>query len=462
MVAPNNAAVLAEGEIAIAAAAPARFSNRRAYAQTFASMLAIRCLGVISGVLAARLLGPAGRGELAVIIFLPMLLVTLGELELPRSLAYEVSRVDPVPRSVIATSFWLAVSLGSLQAIVLGVVLPWYLPADKLHLLSASRWFMLYLPAAFITATLLGSDQGKGRFGRFSLFLSLPGIFYVAAILAAWASGRVSPTMFAAGILGCAMLVGALRTSADWDAISSTLPDWETARRLLKRGLSYYIPAAVSFALSRADMFILVRVAPTEAIGFYTVAQAIALGQIGAVNPFLQVGFSAVAGEPDPQLALQTAARHFRFSQLVVAGGGALAAAATPWLIRVMFGVRFEAAVLPAYLLIASTVLWGMEQVLEQGLRAANHPRPGIFSNLLGLAVLAGLGIPACQRYGIVGLASVTIVAQFLNLTFLIAFCFFALHMPLGALWGFGLSTMKEFRPAIGSFLRRILSFVGM
>src|SRR6266699_1358682 len=201
MVTPQNTAVLAEEQPAVRPVAPARFSNRRAYAQTFAASAAIRCMGVVSGILAARLLGPSGRGELAVIIFLPLLLAPLGELELPRSLAYEVSRVEEVPRAVMATSFWLAAGLGLVQAALLAGVLPLYLPGDKLHLLGASRWFMVYLPAAYITATLMGSDQGRGRFGRFSALLALPGALYVAGIVAAWASGRVSPGAFAAGLL---------------------------------------------------------------------------------------------------------------------------------------------------------------------------------------------------------------------------------------------------------------------
>src|SRR5208337_3772669 len=135
MATPNDAIALVE-EPVVVQPAPARFSTRRAYAQTFAATAAIRCLGVVSGVMAARLLGPAGRGELAVIIFLPMLLVTLGGLELPRSLAYQVSRVDEIPRSLIATSFWLAIGLGVVQALLLAVLLPLYLTADKLHLLS--------------------------------------------------------------------------------------------------------------------------------------------------------------------------------------------------------------------------------------------------------------------------------------------------------------------------------------
>ena len=443
MSSPNSAAILAEEQPVVAEISAPRFSNRRAYAQTFTASVAIRMLGVVSGVLAARLLGPAGRGELAVIIFLPMLLEPLGILELPRSLAYEVSRVDELSGAVIATSFWLAVGLGVIQALLLAELLPLYLPADKLHLLSASRWFMIYLPTVYITHTLMGSDQGRGKFGRFSILLALPGLFYVVGIAVAWASGRVTPATFAACILMGALIVAALRAQMDWRAISCTLPDWTTAQRLLKRGISFYLPTVVSIALYRADMFILVRMASTEAIGLYAVAQAIALGQIGAVNPFLQVGFSAVAAETDEQKALHTLGQHFRVAELAVTGVGLLAVAVTPWLIRLMFGARFSGAVPATYLLIGATVVWGIEQVLEQGLRAAGHPRPGIVSNLLGLLVLIGIGVPACARYGIVGIASAALAAQCLNLGVLIGFCVARLNMSARSFWAFDSGTLS-------------------
>jgi O-antigen/teichoic acid export membrane protein len=366
--------------------------------------------------------------------------------------------VAETPRVAVATGFWLAILLGSIQAIVLAVAVPLYLPPDKLHLLGASRWFMIYLPAAYITAALLGIDQGRGRFGRFSVFLSLPGAFYVATILAAWASGHASPKVFAVGILSGIFLVAVVRTQQDWAAIAQTLPDWKIAQRLLKRGLRYYLPAVASLTLFRADMFILVRLAPSEAIGLYAVAQAVALGQIGAVNPFVQVGFSAVAREAEPEQALQTLARHFRLAQVAVVSVGVLAAAATPWLIRLMFGVRFAGAITATYLLISSTVLWGIEQVLEQGLRAAAHPRPGIVSNLLGLGVLVGLGIPACTHYGIVGLASVNVLAQFLNLAILVGFCIGKLEMRAPKLWAIEASTISEIGVLIRSCVKRLIS----
>jgi O-antigen/teichoic acid export membrane protein len=443
----------------IPSAAPrARFSSKRAYAQTFAATVAVRCFGAVSGVLAARLLGPTGRGELAIIIFLPLVLISVGELELPRSLAFEVSRESEVPARVVAAGFWLALGLGCIQSVVLAAILPIYLPADKLHLLFATRWFMIYLPAAYITFALTGIDQGRGRFGRLSFFLTLPTVLYVAAILIVWGTGHVSPAAFAAGVLAAMVLTTGARTALNCEVLARTRPDWATSRRLLKRGFNYYLPAMASFLLSRCDMFLIVRLLPTEAIGLYAVAQAIALGQIGAVTPLVQVGFSAVAGHAEPEQAIKTLARHFRFAALAAIIVGLAAAAATPWGIRVFFGSRFIGATEATFLLIAATAVWGVGQVLDQGLRAASHPRPGIFSNLLGAVVMFALGIPACLRFGINGLAAASLAAQSLNLSILIGFCVTGLKMPAKSFWAFDAPLIKEIGALARSSIKRMFA----
>jgi O-antigen/teichoic acid export membrane protein len=233
------------------------------------------------------------------------------------------------------------------------------------------------------------------------------------------------------------------------------MPDWTTTRRLLERGFNYYLPAIASFLLSRCDMFLIVRMVPTEAIGLYAVAQAISMGQIGAVTPFVQVGFAAVAGSTRPEQALKTLARHFRFAALAAVSAGLAAAVATPWGIRVFFGAKFMGATTATFLLIAATALWGMAQVLDQGLRAASHSRAGIFSNLLGAIAVFALGIPACLRFGINGMAAALLVAQFVNLSVLISFCFIRLKMPARLFWAFDPVSVRQMMSAAGPLLRR-------
>lgn len=433
-----------------------RFSARRAYAQTFTATAATRCMGVVSGVLGARLLGPTGRGELAVIISLPMLLVPIGELELPRALACESSREGEIPRPLIATSFWMGLCLGCIQALALILALPFYLPADKLHLLGDSRWFILYLPATLVMTTLMGGDQGRGRFGRFSFLLALPTTLYVIAVLASWAGGVASPQTFAAGLLIATLITFAVRICMDWDAISGVYPEWPIARRLLRRGVSFYIPAVAGIALARGDMFLLVRLAPSDAVGLYAVAQAIALGQLGAVSPFLHVSFSAVARSSESRDALETLARHFRLAQLAAVAFGLLTAAATPWVIRLMFGSQFSGAVATALLLTGGAAIWGMEQVLEFGLRAAGHTWPGIVSNLASILVLVSAGVPACLRYGIAGLAASVLAAQALNLAIQICFCTWRLKMPLRLFNSFHRDSIAQFTAVVASILHRL------
>jgi O-antigen/teichoic acid export membrane protein len=455
---PDNSAPIAGGGAPGDGVAPPRFSSKRAYAGTFTATFAICCAGVLTGVLAARLLGPTGRGELAVIIFLPVLLVPLAEFELPRSIAYSVSKREQAHGELVATSFWLAVVLGCIQAILLVFALPFFLPAGKFYLLSTARWFVLYLPAIYITLFLTGIDQGVGRFGRFGIFQALPGILYLVAVLVACVIGAISPVGFALAMLCGAVATAILRIAVDWKAILHSRPRWRTASSLLGRGFSFYIPAVAGFALMRADTFLVVQLTTTEAIGLYAIAQAIAMGQIGAVNPFVQVVFAAVAGETDQQRALQTLAHHFRLAQWAVLSVGLVAVGLTPWAIPLLFGAKFSAATTTAYLLIAASVPWGMSQVLEQGLRAASHPRPGIVSNLLGLGVLFALGIPACVRFGIVGLAASLTAAQFINLAALIAFCVVLLKMPLSSLWAFRSAAVRELAISARPFLNRVRS----
>ena len=438
-----------------------RFSNRRAYAQTLTATALTRALGVVTGILAARLLGPTGRGELAVIVFLPTVLALIGEIELPRSIAVEASH-GPVPAKLVSTSVWLALGLGVIQAVILIAALPLYLPADKLYLLPSARWFAVYLPATYVTAALMGGDQGQGRFGRFSFLMVLPGALYAVFILA-FVFGTRTPSSFAACLLASAILTAIIRVGMDRRQVPFGLPDLTLARNLLVRGASFYLPAIAGFVLSRADLFILIRIVPTEQVGLYAVAQAIALGQMGAVLPFVHVGFAAVAREGKAAGALAVLAQHFRLAQIAAIMMAVLAAALTPWGIRTLFGPAFLGARITAYLLIGATAIWGASQMLEQGLRAAGHPRIGILSNLAGLAVLLAAGIPACRSHGINGIAAAALAAQALNVFILIAFCTVRLNLPIRWFWAFSPDSLRELHAAgtetLGQLFRERIRF---
>jgi O-antigen/teichoic acid export membrane protein len=437
--------------------ASVRFSNKKAYAQTFAATVAIRLSGAASGILAARLLGAAGRGELAVIVFLPMMLLSLGEFEFSRSVVVESSKRGESAPELVATAFWVACLLGCMEMALMAIILRHFLPPDKLHLLPAARWFTLYLPATYVTAALLGIDQGRGRFAQFALFQVMPGVAYVLIVLCVlWPAQHISPQSFAVAVLAGVITAAAMRAGQDRARIFETRPNWPLARRMIRRGLSFYLPALAGLALLRADMFLLVRLAPATAIGAYAVAQAVSMGQVGMVNPFVQVSFAAVAGEVGRERALETLGRHFRLAQVAVVGVAIATAALTSFCIRVLFGPQFLAATTATYFLIGGSALWGMEQVLEQGLRAAAHPALGIMSNLLGLVCFFALGVPGFAHFGIAGLAAGVLFGQFVSLAALIGFCAVILKMHLSQFWAFNAATFGELKVVTSYLIRRM------
>jgi O-antigen/teichoic acid export membrane protein len=438
------------------AAVPARFSSKTAYAQTFAATVAVRVFGALSGILAARFLGPTGRGELAIIVFMPIMLLSLGEFELSRSVIVQASRCDEVNPQLTSTAFWVAFILGCLEMLLLALFLRFFLPADKLHLLVPARWFAFYLPVSYLTASLIGIDQGMGRFGRFSLVQVMPGALYVLIILCIlWPTRWLSPRTFAWAMLAGVVFTAVARSSQDASRIFGTRPGLRLGLQLLRRGFSFYIPSLAALALLRADMVLLVRLAPAGVIGIYAVAQAISMGQAGVINPFIQVGFAAVAREPEQRRALETLARHFRFAQVAAIGLGFVAAALTPSAIKILVGAEFLPATAPTYFLIAGAAFWGMGETLEQGLRAAAHPRLGIISSLIGLTILISLGIPAFDHFGLAGLAATVLLSQAGSLFALIGFCVFFLEMRPGLFWGFGTETFQELKRVGFSLLKR-------
>src|SRR5215510_5738094 len=96
----------------------------RPFASTAAANGALAVVGLVTGMLAARLLGPEGRGQLAAAQAWPWFLVTLGSFGLTEAIAYFVARSPSRARAALATGLLLAVPF-TLVAVAAGL---WLLP----------------------------------------------------------------------------------------------------------------------------------------------------------------------------------------------------------------------------------------------------------------------------------------------------------------------------------------------
>src|SRR5664279_5531369 len=115
----------------------------RALRSTFATNMALAGLAVATGILAARLLGPSGEGELTAIQTWPLLLGTLAMLGLDSALVYFISRQPERGKQLTSTAVFFALLSSFAVGAVAWFALPFLLSAQQPQVVSAARVFLL-------------------------------------------------------------------------------------------------------------------------------------------------------------------------------------------------------------------------------------------------------------------------------------------------------------------------------
>ncbi len=378
---------------------------RRHYLSTLATNGAILVFGMASGILSARLLGPEGRGELAVILLWPMALATLGGLGLNQAITFFVAREPERRHSLFTAALVLSLIQGLLLAALGYVLLPYLLQGKAPHVLYWSRWFLLSIPLVFLSGNLLNLLQGSMHLDHYNAGRMFAAAWYALVMAALFLLHRPSLgdivtwqlVGYAGGMaLSLGLVRRLLRPRWHWD--SSIL------RPLLAYGTKTQLGGVTYYLNQRLDQLIMsVWLAP-EALGYYVVAVALA-------SP-LTIIPSAIGIVTLPAAARETAAaahRVIRQSLRTVLLLGAAGAAAlfllTPYLLPLLFGEAFRPAIGAGRVLAVAMIPLGLSLVLYESLRALNHPLGQAYAEVTGNIVTVVLLALLLPRYGFLGAA---------------------------------------------------------
>src|SRR3990172_5553168 len=241
----------------------------RHYLSTVAANASILLLGVLSGVLAARLLGPEARGGLAVII--PWASAA-GYLLRARG-----AQGAPPPLERLNAVFTVLQVLGLAQTLVFGALayflLPWVLAGHRPEVIALTRLFLLFLPAGFNSLYLLKLLQGRMLLRQYNLARVFVAAWYAALLVALYFLGRVSLPWIVGGQLvgyGLAALLHYYFVRA------GVGPVWEWDPSVIRPLLRYGVQAQFSIASAqlnfRLDQLVMSIWLPPAALGTYVVA----------------------------------------------------------------------------------------------------------------------------------------------------------------------------------------------
>src|SRR5690348_4519858 len=155
-------------------------------ALTALTNLALGGVGTVTGVLAARLLGPQRRGELVAIQTYPNLLGHITMLGTGAALIYFSARDSERTGRYIGTAALITLSASvPLIAAAYGLM-PLFLSAQSMGIVAASRWYLISVPIAALLSLWLFALRGRSDFVGWNMLRTVPPLMWLVIVVFAW------------------------------------------------------------------------------------------------------------------------------------------------------------------------------------------------------------------------------------------------------------------------------------
>lgn len=361
---------------------------------------------VVSGVLAARVLGVEGRGQLALIVLVPGILAQLGSLGMPFALTYYIarnpSRGKDVVRAMAPIAALQAIALVIVHIVVLAVVVRGEPAAVRLAAVASLPAIPALLAMQFGVAIL----QGQQRFLRLNTVRSLPGAVYALAVLAIFvggsdALGLVVIAWVASSVLGAFVLLGAALRSSAGSPPAGPMP---TCREVLAFGLRGHLGSLSLLETMPIDQAVVGVLCGPAALGLYVVALAFTnlprfIGQSVGL-----VAYPHLANKTDVNTSRKALWRFTAVATVPCVFVVGVMAVSAGVAVPVLFGREFQDSAGLLLLLLPGALFYGIRRTLAAGVsgmgRAGLTSASEVFSWPVFLLILAILG-PGDQGEGV-------------------------------------------------------------
>ncbi len=388
-------------------------------------------LTAMSGILAARLLGPAGRGELAAAVVWAGILGTATQLGLPQALIYSTARDAEALGAIVRATFVLYV-LQNLGFLLLGWLLVGFVLQDRQPaLVPVVRAYLFSIPLTLPVTYMAAMAQGLSRFDlagalRVGSAIGYVFSFVLAAVLGLHSAGQVIMVLL---VMHGITLVAALVYFRSRLLIPGRF-EWVWVKRLLSFGMRSYLGSLSWVANARIDQFVMSAFVSLELLGYYAVAASYAGILFPILAAFAMVLFPHVAaGSRDAARNKIKVALTLNF--VAACGGALLLGVISFYAIPLLFGSAFTPSIAPALILLCGTVLLSCNYVLSDGLRGLGHPMIPSIGEMAGLIMtLVALSL-LLPKWGIEGAAVASLLSYGTSL----------LVLSVGVFWAFRLNT---------------------
>ncbi len=366
---------------------------------TFGVRVAGLFVTILASVIAARVLGPSGKGAMAVIGLITSLAVQFGDLGLHASTTYFAARQPSALRRIATLSLWAGLWMGVLLS---GLVLAaaWLFPGS---LGEIPEGYML-IPVVVIPFSLLSLYfqnllLGMQRILAFNVLdLAGKGVGLLATVLVLYVFHLGVWELLMAGLV--ISVGGSLATI--WivlrEAPLSSGIDRDLARDMLRYGIKFYLACLCAFLVIRIDLLMVNYFNGVTEAGIYSVA--VGFADLLYMLP-IAIGtilFPRIARDQAGEGGLTLMSCRFA---VILMGTVCLATAllARP-MILLLYGSHFTDSVRPLLWLLPGVFVLSLEAIVANDLAGRGYPAVLVVYWCVGLLLNIGLNLILIPRWG--------------------------------------------------------------
>jgi O-antigen/teichoic acid export membrane protein len=371
----------------------------------YATQISVTALQIASGILLARALAPSGRGAYAIVVLVPVSLVSLGSLGQAMVNAHLAARNEHPGSSLLSNSLTLAAVLGLVYGVAArGLLDPtwrWLRGVDGRLLSLGCAMIPLLLATGYLEALLVGAGRIRER-NRVRL-LGAGLLFGLLAVLGS--TGRLTLTNACfAWAVNVAVTAGAMLWTCRRRSPGPLKPDSALLKWSLRKGLTGAAGPACTFLLLRSDLFLVNYFMAAGAVGHYAVTA-------GLANLLLLLPSSVgMAFLPRASRMGEKCERHLsplvcRLTSWLSLATAVVLVPVAPFLVRLFYGEAYLPSVRPLVVLVPGIVMASMGLVLGSHLQGRGLFYIGALATGLGLMVNIVLNLWLIPVWGLEGAA---------------------------------------------------------
>lgn len=363
-------------------------------------------IGMVQSIILAHYLLPAGRGALAMVMFLPMMIATLSPMGLQWAIIYFLRTEKEDSQKIISTGMTLLLLINTVS-FVLTLLMSLFFYQRFLGTLPRVA---IILSSCMVFSPILdnlsrGIFRGTDRIVHANVFRITRALVIILSIV-------VFIFAFHPNVLFLATVILFAQLSVSFGGIVAALKkfkmalgiDLAIAKKMVSYGIRMFAFSVLLYLNFRMDIGILRYFCTDKDVGYYVVGVSLAEVLMNVPNVISFVLFPHVSGSSS-QHQNRITTRMCRITVTLV-GAGCIVLAAVAWpAVRILYGKAFLPAVVPLIILLPGLLAMSVQRTLGADLSGRGFPERVTKAAFYGVILNFLLNVLLVPRYGIIGSA---------------------------------------------------------